>query len=588
MAEEQATERGDGGAEEEDHRDDHRGVDADDARHLRVVADCTHRLAEVRLLEQDADAEEEQDDKRDDEQVEGLDEGPADFPGPAPEGIGKGLARGREDHRREGGEGEQDSEGADEHSQTRPGAAQNVDVDTAVESEPHRAGQQGANEPGNVEIRLRSPGHRQPDERARDERHEHPDRRPPLRPGHTARGITQPKPERAESERRERRHQGARILVDLRALGPEHERRVDPCRERKQRTRPDHRPAPESAPQPVVSARMQRPCDDSRDQEAQNDVENGVVDCATPDVLHLAAGEIEHGVSAECGHRPVAQVEEPHGAVDEGEAEGDERVDGPDPDSVQRHLEKSARRLGEDRREVEQGARDRHRFRPVGGDEAGEPGARAHRAVRRAATSDREDESVRTTNQPPRSERKPGSFPSHSRLTGHTPRAYGEIRCFAAPFGRQETPKEDHHDQAIKGFDHGQTAARNGRCPGGYRGGRRRSGGAVPGGRASGDERSRGDLRHRDGTRDPDGGERDQRGRRSRGTRPGARRRGREVQREGRDHRLHQAHPGGRHQGDYRHVMQRSRPRGRPSGPEGQGDPVLGLQHQPGPHSAGR
>ena len=265
--------------------------------------------------------------------------------GSLPNASGSGRGGRLEHDGGRGGECQQHAERRDEHDQRRSRALQHVDVEPSIECEPDRAREQARDGPAQVEPgagrvgkeeRDVAPGRRPDDGRGGDHGHGR----------HRTEGPSVATPDRPDHGEgyRHAEHGAEEHLEPGRER--EQDRRVYADSSRQHAARDGHGAGAVAAAQASVVPRMERPPQHARGDDAERDVEGWMVDLILP-AQRLLRAQVEHSVGADGRRRAVVQVKEPHGAVDEGEAHRQQRVDGAHGRAVEGELQRLLGRLGD-------------------------------------------------------------------------------------------------------------------------------------------------------------------------------------------------------------------------------------------------
>ena len=116
----------------------------------------------------------------------------------------------------------------------------------------------------------------------------------------------------------------------------------------------------ETRSQLVEECLVEGPRDHPGGHGGKHDIDVGV--CVIVAAEAVLRPEVEDAVSAYGGRRPVVQIEEPYGAVDDGESHREEGVDGPHCQTVEGELHRLIGRLGDLPGEIrDYGCRQRRR-----------------------------------------------------------------------------------------------------------------------------------------------------------------------------------------------------------------------------------
>ena len=143
---------------------------------------------------------------------------------------------------------------------------------------------------------------------------------------------------------RQEPHDGAEHDVQHLRVGQD-EAGVGPAARRHQQARAPSEAGLEGG-ETVAEARVERPRDNAGHDDGEDEVYVQLVDLVLA-ADHVVGAEVEDPVGAQGRGCAVVQVEEPDGAVDQGEAHGQERVDRADGEAVEGELQRLLRGLAD-------------------------------------------------------------------------------------------------------------------------------------------------------------------------------------------------------------------------------------------------
>ena len=344
MAAQQSCHRREDRADEEHNRDDDGGVYSHYLRDLFVISDRPHGLAERGHSQQEKQEDKTGERHPDGEDVEPLDVAAQNRPRSAAEGIRKRTGIALEDDGGRGGDGQEYAQRGDEHDERRPRALAHVHVETSIECHGDDSRHHARHSPTDVKVRLGCAGD---NERAVSSQR-HPDA---PRHDQEGRGAQCRECESSASEHgppRDKRRQDAycRAEDDVGVVGEtQNEAHVAPRADGQESSDCVQNPSVETRPQLVEERLVQRPRDHSGGHGGKYGVHVGVRVVVTAEAV--LRPQVEDAVGSDGCRRTVVQIEEPYGAVDDGKAHREERVDGAYGQTVEGELHGLVGRFGD-------------------------------------------------------------------------------------------------------------------------------------------------------------------------------------------------------------------------------------------------